>query len=67
LRILSCNSVNTIGDLSAYAIEHALDGFVLDGRIHTRTASEHYQAYLAAKNSRQRRESDRKVRTWLAR
>jgi hydroxymethyl cephem carbamoyltransferase len=40
--------INTIGDLSGYAIEHGLDGFVVEGRIYVRKASERYQAYLAA-------------------
>jgi predicted NodU family carbamoyl transferase len=42
--------INTISDLSAYTTEHGLDGFVVDGRIYARKASEGYQAYLAAQN-----------------
>lgn len=55
--------INTIGDLSAYAIEHGLDGFVLDGRIHARKASERYQAYLAAQDPARRQSNDRKALT----
>lgn len=43
--------INTISDLSSYTIEHGLDGFVADGRIYARKASDRYQVYLAAHDS----------------
>lgn len=57
--------INTIGDLSRYAIEHGLDGFVVDGRIYARKASKRYQAYLAAQDSAQRLKQDRERRIGL--
>jgi predicted NodU family carbamoyl transferase len=38
--------INTIKDLSAYAIEHDLDGFVVEGRSHLLKSSRAYQRYL---------------------
>ena len=55
--------INTIGDLSAYAIERGLDGFVLDGRLHARRASKRYQAYLAEQNAGSVTKEYRKTRT----
>ena len=38
--------INNIRDLDAYTHEHGLDGFVVDGRVYVRKASESYQAFL---------------------
>lgn len=38
--------INNIADLDAYAFEHGLDGFVIEGRAYLMKASERYQAYL---------------------
>ena len=38
--------INNIHDLSSYAIEHGLDGFVIEGRSYMLKSSEKYQAYL---------------------
>ncbi len=38
--------INRIDDLSAYSIEHSLDGVVVDGRSYILKSSEKYQAYL---------------------
>jgi predicted NodU family carbamoyl transferase len=38
--------INNIGDLNAYAVQHGLDGFVVDGRAHLLKSSERYQAHL---------------------
>lgn len=43
--------INKIGDLSTYAIEHELDGFVVEGRTYLLKASRRYQAYLRTPNS----------------
>jgi predicted NodU family carbamoyl transferase len=43
--------INNIGDLSAYAVKHNLDGFVVEGRIYLLKASRSYQAYLRMPNS----------------
>ena len=43
--------INNILDLSAYTIEHGLDGFVIEGRIYMLKSSENYQAYLKLPNS----------------
>jgi predicted NodU family carbamoyl transferase len=43
--------INTIGDLSAYALKHNLDGFVVEGRTYLLKASRSYQAYLRMPNS----------------
>lgn len=40
--------INKIGDLDAYAVQHGLDGFVVDGRAHLLKSSERYQTHLAA-------------------
>ena len=42
--------INNITDLSAYAIEHGLDGFVIEGRSYMLKSSENYQAYLKLTN-----------------
>ncbi|SNS12516.1 hydroxymethyl cephem carbamoyltransferase [[Luteovulum] sphaeroides subsp. megalophilum] len=39
--------INNIRDLDAYAIEHGLDGFVVNGRAHLLKSSNRYQTYLA--------------------
>ncbi len=39
--------INRIGDLSAYAIAHNLDGFVIEGRTYLLKSSRSYQAYLS--------------------
>jgi predicted NodU family carbamoyl transferase len=38
--------INNIADLSAYTIEHNLDGFVIEGRSYMLKSSKNYQAYL---------------------
>lgn len=38
--------INTTSDLSTYTLQHQLDGFVVDGHIHTRKTSAEYQNYL---------------------
>lgn len=43
--------INKIGDLSAYAVKHNLDGFVVEGRTYLLKASRSYQAYLRMPNS----------------
>ena len=43
--------INSIADLSAYTIEHNLDGFVIEGRSYMLNSSLNYQAYLKTKNS----------------
>jgi len=43
--------INNIADLSAYTIEHGLDGFVIEGRSYMLKSSENYQAYLKLPNS----------------
>jgi predicted NodU family carbamoyl transferase len=43
--------INNIDDLSAYAVEHNLDGFVVEGRTYLLKASGSYQAYLGIANS----------------
>lgn len=44
--------INNIVDLSAYTIEHRLDGFVIDGRSYMRKSSKRYQAFLRSSNAR---------------
>lgn len=43
--------INKISDLSAYAVKHNLDGFVVEGRTYLLKASRSYQAYLRMPNS----------------
>jgi predicted NodU family carbamoyl transferase len=43
--------INKIGDLSTYAVEHNLDGFVVEGRAYLLKAAKSYQAYLRTPNS----------------
>lgn len=43
--------INNIADLSAYTIEHNLDGFVIEGRSYMLKSSRNYQAYLRMSNS----------------
>jgi len=38
--------INNIADLSAYTIEHNLDGFVIEARSYKLKSSKNYQAYL---------------------
>lgn len=38
--------INKIADLSAYAIKHNLDGFVVEGRTYLLKSSRYYQTYL---------------------
>lgn len=38
--------INSMAELSVYAIERGLDGFVVDGRAYMVKASEHYKRYL---------------------
>lgn len=42
--------INTASDLSAYTLQHQLDGFVVEGRIYMRKSSIGYQKYLRAGN-----------------
>lgn len=43
--------INKIDDLSAYAVKHNLDGFVIEGRSYLLKASKSYQAYLRMPSS----------------
>jgi len=43
--------INKIKDLSAYAIEHNLDGFVVEGRAYLLKGSDRYRTYLQRPNS----------------
>jgi predicted NodU family carbamoyl transferase len=43
--------INKIDDLSAYAVKHNLDGFVVEGRTYLLKGSRNYQAYLSLPNS----------------
>jgi predicted NodU family carbamoyl transferase len=43
--------INNIADLSAFTIEHNLDGFVIEGRSYMLKSSPNYQAYLRMQNS----------------
>jgi predicted NodU family carbamoyl transferase len=45
-------SINEIADLSAYAVKHSLDGFVVEGRAYLLRSSRGYQAYLRMPTSR---------------
>jgi predicted NodU family carbamoyl transferase len=38
--------INSMSDLSTYALQHQLDGFVVEGRIYMRRSSPKYQQYL---------------------
>lgn len=42
--------INNIADLSAYCVQHCLDGFVIEERIYMLKSSKHYQAYLRDAN-----------------
>jgi predicted NodU family carbamoyl transferase len=42
--------INKMADLSAYAVKHNLDGFVVDGRSYLLKSSRSYQAYLRMAN-----------------
>ncbi|MGH7792064.1 MAG: carbamoyltransferase C-terminal domain-containing protein, partial [Thermodesulfobacteriota bacterium] len=42
--------INNIADLSAFTIEHNLDGFVIEGRSYILKSSKNYQAYLRSSN-----------------
>lgn len=43
--------INRMADLSAYALKHQLDGFVVEGRTFILKSSKNYQAYLKTPNS----------------
>jgi predicted NodU family carbamoyl transferase len=43
--------INNMADLSAYTIEHKLDGFVVEGRSYMLKSSTNYQAYLRMPHS----------------
>lgn len=43
--------INTMADLSAYAVKHNLDGFVVEGRSYLLKSSRAYQTYLRTRNS----------------
>ena len=50
--------INKMSDLSAYTLQHKLDGFVVEGRIFMLKSSTRYQKYLLEdKHPRQRIES----------
>jgi len=51
--------INNIADLDAYAVEHALDGFVVQGRTYLLKSSERYQAYVNQADARRTLESAR--------
>ncbi len=42
--------INNIADLSKYAVQHQLDGFVIEDRSYMLKSSENYQAYLAIRD-----------------
>jgi hypothetical protein len=42
--------INTITDLSEYAVKHNLDGFVVEGRTYLLKSSRRYQEYLRLPN-----------------
>lgn len=44
--------INKIADLSSYAVQHNLDGFVVEGRTYLLKSSRRYQAYLSIPNSK---------------
>jgi predicted NodU family carbamoyl transferase len=43
--------INNIVDLDAYAVEHGLDGFVVEGRTYLLKESGRYQAFLKTSES----------------
>lgn len=43
--------INNIADLSSFTIEHALDGFVIEGKSYVLKASKTYQEYLRASHA----------------
>lgn len=50
--------INRISDLSAYAIEHKLDGFVVEDQAYILKSSRNYQAYLSSPGSTRERRTD---------
>lgn len=50
LNFKSKGFINTISDLSAYTLQHQLDGFVVEGKIYMRKSSMAYQKYLQSCN-----------------
>lgn len=46
--------INNTADLSAYTIEHGLDGFVIEEKVYMLKSSENYQAYLKLPNAKTR-------------
>lgn len=50
LNFKSKGLINTTSDLSAYTLQHQLDGFVVEGRIYMRKSSAGYQKYLRGGN-----------------
>src|SRR6185312_15267361 len=42
--------INNIADLSAFTIEHNLDGFVIEGQCYMLKSSTNYQAYVTMPN-----------------
>lgn len=46
--------INKIADLSAYAVQHNLDGFVIEGRTYILKSSRNYQAYLRTPSLREK-------------
>lgn len=47
--------INRISDLSAYTVQHNLDGFVVEGRSYLLKSSESYQAYLRVHGAKAKR------------
>jgi len=47
LNFKSKGFINTMSDLSAYTLQHQLDGFIVGGRIYMRKRSTGYQRYLS--------------------
>jgi len=43
--------INTMTDLSVYAVRHSLDGFVVEGRTYLLKSSKNYQEYLGMPNT----------------
>ena len=50
LNFKSKGFINTMSDLSAYTLQHQLDGFVVEGRIYMLKSSMRYQKYLRDNN-----------------
>ncbi|HEY0626923.1 MAG TPA: carbamoyltransferase C-terminal domain-containing protein [Allosphingosinicella sp.] len=51
--------INNIADLDTYAVEHGLDGFVVEGHVYLLKASERYQLYVERARSLQTEDAPR--------